>query len=207
MMRRAQRGFTLIEMMVVVAIIAILSAVLISVNGRTYGASGQTISDQLVNAFNLCRMRAVSTRRWHLCEVTGPGVVAATRTDGTQTSASTITIYQWSATGMTMPTGTCTPGTPDTNCWEQVERDSIPSGAAVWDYRTQAYGSASGLGITQVSTVDAKVYFRPDGSSTSTDPPSSNTGTTLFVTDNQGAHAWRVLVYQTTGASYARPGF
>lgn len=141
MTRRRQAGFTLIEMMVVIVIIAILSAMVIGVNSRTYGASAQSVSDQIAQLANLGKMRAVSQRRWHRMELTN----AAAR------------LYQCSTTGM----ATCL----STN-WQMVNGMSFTGGTTVWDMSTTVYGSG-GAGISASNTgLDGIIDFSPDGSTT-----------------------------------------
>jgi prepilin-type N-terminal cleavage/methylation domain-containing protein len=65
---RTQRGFTLIEMMVVVAIIAILSMLLVSASSRPVGASARNSAEQMVSTINFARLRAQATRRVHLVQ-------------------------------------------------------------------------------------------------------------------------------------------
>ena len=60
--RRSSAGFTVIELMTVIAIIAILAALVIGVSGRTYGVNATNMADQLVSTFNFARSRALKTR-------------------------------------------------------------------------------------------------------------------------------------------------
>ena len=177
MRERRQGGFTLIELMVVVAVIAVISAMLMGVSGRSYGANPRNFSDQLTQTLGLAKLRAVSTRKWHRVEIT----------------PTTITLWQWSNTGMTIPAGTCTTP-PSVNCWEAVQVVTVPKGVTMWNASTTVYGSG-GASPTQSSTLDFNFDFKPDGSST---------GGTAFINDSANARPWRVLVYHATGSSYAR---
>jgi len=69
MRRSAQRGFTLVELMVVVAIIAILGGLLISASSRPVGASARNTSEQLVSTINFAKLRAAATRRIHRIQI------------------------------------------------------------------------------------------------------------------------------------------
>jgi prepilin-type N-terminal cleavage/methylation domain-containing protein len=170
---KRQRGFTLIEMMVVVAIIAILSGLVISISSRTYGANAQNVSDQINSTVSFARMRAVASRRFHRVEVT----------------PSQIIVWQWSKFGMATPAGSC-----PANCWQVLQQTTLPNGISVWNTQSTVQ-VAPGATVTQNTSLDAFINFKPDGSST---------GGTIFITDRQQSKKYRVLVYKATGSSYAR---
>ena len=72
---RNQRGFSLVELMVVVAIVAILSSVMIGLASRPYSANAQNMSDQIASTLSFAKMRAVSTRRIHTVKIE-PNVIS-----------------------------------------------------------------------------------------------------------------------------------
>jgi prepilin-type N-terminal cleavage/methylation domain-containing protein len=186
--RGTDRGFTLIEMMVVVAIIGVLAGLLISVSGKTYGANPRVFSDQVVQMMNLAKLRSVNTRKWHKVEVAGAAA-------GSPATPSTITLWQWSEPGLTIPAGTCTTS-PISHCWQAIQQISIPNGVLL-------HGASSTVDIAGTATQaydDTTVFeikFKPDGSSD---------GGSVFLTDTQQQRFWRVLVYKYTGSAYAREG-
>jgi prepilin-type N-terminal cleavage/methylation domain-containing protein len=185
-----QRGFTLVEMMVVMAIIAILAGLLISVSSNTYGANPRNFSDSVVQMMNLAKLRAVSTRKWHRVEVTGPSPSAPA-------VANTITLWQWSNVGMGIPSGSCTTTPTVSNCWQALQVISVPRNVTVWN--AQAGVDIAGTATpAQDTALDFNFDFRPDGSST---------GGTVFITDTANTKPWRVLVYRVTGSAYAREKF
>ncbi|CAN5850755.1 hypothetical protein BH11MYX3_BH11MYX3_03160 [soil metagenome] len=185
--RRQSSGFTLIELMVVIAIIAVVSALMVSVSGRTYGANARNFADQLTQTMSLAKQRAVSTRKWQRVEITGSAPASPA-------VATTVTLWQWSNIGMTTPAGTCTVGPPAINCWQVVQQNTIPTGVSVWEGST-TIDVSGGLTKTENTALDFNVDFKPDGSST---------GGTAFINDSSGSKMYRVLVYRATGSSYAR---
>jgi prepilin-type N-terminal cleavage/methylation domain-containing protein len=140
--RRSQQGFTLVELMVVVAIIAILSLLVVSVSGRTYGANAMTISDKISSTMNWVKMRAVSTRRNHYVQV----------------KPNELLIWQSDVTGFA-----ASPNSPGV---EFVQRVTLPATVSIWDVEAVAHAS-TGNSVSQNTTLDYQfIQFKPDGSST-----------------------------------------
>lgn len=175
MIGRRQAGFTLIELMVVVAIIAILSSVLFGVASRPYEANARVMSERLVSELGLARTRAIATRRVHR-------VLIYTASDGEQI----VTLDAASVTGMSYSNATV---------WERVEVLRIPKSALI---RTVVAGAVTTTGATPAldTALNYPIYIKPDGSATAS---------TAYVSDHNGTpHFYRVLVYHATGSSYAR---
>ena len=144
MQTKSQRGFSLVELMVVVAIVAILSSVMIGLASRPYNANAQNMSDQIVSQLNFAKMRAVSTRRIHYVQVT-PSYIA---------------IWESKNTGF----ATCTNTNPDM-CWNYVQKLTIPNGVKIYDVNASVLTS-TGTSVTANSSLDYALTFKPDGSST-----------------------------------------
>jgi prepilin-type N-terminal cleavage/methylation domain-containing protein len=166
-----QRGFTLIELMVVIVVIGVLSALVVGVNSQTYGASAMNVADELVSQMELCKMRAVSTRRWHRCEVT----------------PTTVTVMQWQSTGMAVP---------GVGVWSVVQTLTIGTGVSVWNTTTAAcaVSPCAGAPVAPNTTLDFDVDFKPDGSSTGgtlfvTDPGQNKMYRVVIYTATGGTYA------------------
>jgi prepilin-type N-terminal cleavage/methylation domain-containing protein len=140
---RTQRGFTLVELMVVVAIIALLSVFIFSVASRPYGANAQTVSDQLVGEFSFARMRAVSTRKVHRVTIYSSGGEQIVLLEAAPT------------TGMSY-TGTA---------WQTVEYKRIPKSTVIWAAATPAITTV-GASPAQDDGLPHEVFYKPDGTAT-----------------------------------------
>jgi len=172
MRRSVQRGFTLIEMMVVVAIIGILAALLFSMSSQPMGANPQMVSEQVVSTLNLARLRAGSTRKAQRVRIQN----------------SIISIFPATTTGLAAPVGY------ETN---PVFTMAIPKSTVVWNVATGANASGGATPI-QDTALTYDLLFRADGQAIAS---------TIYLTDPQNIHPWRVVVYQATGGSYARLGW
>ena len=63
---------------------------------------------------------------------------------------------------------------------------------------TTTVWAATGYAGAKNSSLDFEIDIRPDG---------STTGGTIFLTNPANTEKYRVLVYQSTGSSYARQGW
>jgi prepilin-type N-terminal cleavage/methylation domain-containing protein len=140
--RSHHRGFTLIEMMVVVAIVAILSGLVISASSKPVGASARSVSEQIVGTLNAAHLRAQATRRVHkvVFDDSHAWVMVA------------------SETGL-VPSGAAT--------YSTLQTLTFPAGVKIYDVSTSAIASPSGTAYTPTA-VNYDLFIRPDGQSTQT---------------------------------------
>ncbi|MCX5744590.1 MAG: prepilin-type N-terminal cleavage/methylation domain-containing protein [Proteobacteria bacterium] len=134
------RGFTLIEMMVVVAIIGIIGVLVFSVSSRPFGASAKAVSDQVVSQINLARLRAQVTRKIQRVQV----------------EPQLISVWELSTTGLAIPA---------IPVWSLVQESSIPKGASAWNVTAGAI-TTTGATVTQNASLLYGLNVRPDGQAT-----------------------------------------
>jgi prepilin-type N-terminal cleavage/methylation domain-containing protein len=149
-----QRGFTLTEMMVVMAVIAIMSAIVIGISTRTYGVNATVFSEQLTGSLNLARTRALMTRKIQRVAV------------HLELSPPELQIWQANTAGMAATNITTA---------RFVERVRVPTTVTMWAAVTGA--QASGQNPSQTAS-ELDIDFYPDGSATAatlyvTDPNQS----------------------------------
>ncbi len=137
---RRQRGFTIIELMVVVVIIAILSGLMISASSRPYGANAKVVSEQLTTMMNFARLRASATRKTQRVRITPTAAY----------------VESGVTTGLTLPA-----------TWDPVPIQQItwPNTVVVWDVTAGAAPTAaSGTEPTAANSgLNVVINFRPDG--------------------------------------------
>lgn len=138
-MRRAQRGFTVVELMVVVAIIGVLSGLMISASSRPYGGNAKQVSEQLVTLMNFARLRASATRTQQQVRITPNAAY----------------VYGGLTTGLGVPAFDTVP----------LQEIHWPSAVVIWDVTAGASPTAGGGSIpTAANTgLDVLINFRPDG--------------------------------------------
>jgi len=131
------RGFTLVELMVVVAIIGILAAVLFGVSSQTYGANGANIAERIVSTMELARMRAASTRRAHVVQI----------------QPQQLSVWVATSTGL----GAFVVDT------QPIDTVAIPKGVKIWDALAGTNATAPSA---ENGSLLYSITFRPDGSAT-----------------------------------------
>ena len=201
--RAVQRGFTLIEMMVVVALIGIFALIVFNIQSTTYGANPDNYGDQVASIVNMARMRSVSTRHPHLIifnPSTAP-VCASNTQQGCCPSGNKngcIQVMAGDSFGMCNP---CSPATVFT----QFENAPVPNGITLWAATTnvQTNTGSNPAQNTGLTPSGFTLRFNADGSTSTTAGVAQ--GGTIYLTDS-GVHTKknRVLIYQLTGSSYAR---
>ena len=181
------RGFTLVELMTVVAIIAILGALVIGLSTKTYGSNATVMSEQLVQTLNFARTRALSTRKIHRVEI--------------HFEMNPIEVWVWQASKTGMNRGNILLTAPDDPKF--VERTVMPRNVSLFDAVIGAQ-SAGGYTPSTQKTTQFDIDFLPNGSADVAGNAGSTDPATLYITDGTNARQHRVLVYSATGSSYAR---
>lgn len=140
--RRRQRGFTLIEMMTVIAIIALITVSLASMSSNSGASTPLLTSDRITGMIQFARLRAEARRTIHQVQVT------------------TTSVSVWEATYAAGKSGFA-----PTTGFLLVQTMDIPSGVVVFaaDPTVQSAGGATPV---QNANLPLSINFKPDGQST-----------------------------------------
>lgn len=138
--RRAHAGFTLVEMMVVVAIVAILSGLLISTSSRPVGANARNVAETVVSTVGFARLRAGATRRVHTVQVTD----------------SQLAVYACANTGLVC---TSPPG-------DLIQQVRVAKGVTILNTSSTLYPAGGASVSAPSSALNSSLEIRPDGQAT-----------------------------------------
>ena len=131
---RHERGFTVVELMVVVAIVGVLAALMFGMITRPVGANARTTSEKIVSTLRFAKSRAIATRTIHRVTIEPTQLI--------------VEVAQ--GTGLGTPT------------WHTVPLQTVrlPSGITIWD----ALDGANAVEpTTPTSPLAYELVFRPDG--------------------------------------------
>ncbi|MGE0395762.1 MAG: Tfp pilus assembly protein FimT/FimU [Kofleriaceae bacterium] len=140
MRRRSTAGFTLVEMMVVVAIIAILAGLLISTSSRPVGANARNMAETVVSTINFARLRAGATRRVHTVQVT----------------STQLAIYACANPGLVC---TSPPG-------DLIQQVRVAKGVTIYNTSSTLYPNGNSAIGAPSGTLNSALAIRPDGQAT-----------------------------------------
>jgi len=135
-----ERGFTLVEMMVVIAIIAIMTAMAISYTGEGR-ATVKGFAGEVAGECDASRLQAISSRKWQRLWF--------------DTATNKVRHDQATVTGMAVPTA---------SEWVEVSRLDLPKVVAVEQINTTA-DINTGNAVTSGNGLTNYLMFAPDGSS------------------------------------------
>jgi prepilin-type N-terminal cleavage/methylation domain-containing protein len=135
-----QRGFTLIELMVVIAIIAILGAVVAGASKRQIGANARNASESIASTLAFAKLRASATRR----------------VQRVQLEPHRISVWSAPQTGLFAPIS----GT-----WDMIEAKTFPTSVTIANVVAGAV-TTTGASITADGALAAIIDIRPDGQAT-----------------------------------------
>jgi prepilin-type N-terminal cleavage/methylation domain-containing protein len=138
--RRSTGGFTLVEMMVVVAIVAILAGLMISASSRPVGANARNMSDTVVSTVNFAKLRASATRRVHTVQVT----------------TTQLAVYACTNTGLVC-------ASPPGDLIQQVR---VAKGVTILNTSTTLYPTGGASVSAPTGTLNSALSIRPDGQAT-----------------------------------------
>src|SRR5689334_3748804 len=138
MPRSAERGFTLVELMVVVALIAILTALAVAYTGEAR-PNLKSFAGAVAGECDAARMRAIASRKWQRVWF--------------DVDSELMVVDQATTTGMAEPTD-----------WVVMNTFKIPKQVHLASIHTTA-DAAGGVLVTDGDGLDEALAFAPDGSS------------------------------------------